>query len=158
MRLGVELAVWVLALASAIAGMIVATDMPRDRLRAAALASHATPAPRDRRLPLDDSVAIHSAPFRADRMRPRADYSPYLDPAIDTVASPQRPSWRIAGVLRGAEFVALVEGLSGSGPRTRLVRVHDRLGDYRVQAISADSVTVTAGDSTWTLRLEAPWR
>ena len=96
--------------------------------------------------------------FRGDRTPPRVAFDPVAEDS--TIGEPEavvRPQWRLTGVVRGEEWVALLEDASGAERTTRLARVQDRLNRYEILKILSDSVVIGGGDSTWTLRLERPW-
>ena len=76
---------------------------------------------------------------------------------VDQPAAPppqQSPTMGLVlvGILTGADPAALVDGVPGS-ETTRVLKIGDRVGDYRIRHIGGDSIVVIGRDTTWTLRV-----
>lgn len=148
---------WGLASVSALVGTSFALDVPRDRtlresvpqleMRTTATVPQASP----------DSLWV-TAPFRIGRVMPSVRYSPDVPSSEpDSSAAPGRPEWRLTGIVRGRELIALFEGIPGAGATTRLVRRGEEVGGYVIEFIGADSVLVAGSAGQWVYRLEVPW-
>ncbi len=101
-----------------------------------------------------DSVAgaiIRRNPFRIHRTAAVIRFDPTPGPVPDQPPPPPRPPLVLTGVVLGADPAALIEGLPGADG-SRLLRAGDRHGDYQLRAIGADSVVITAADTTFVLR------
>lgn len=155
---GRERLLWACALVSAVVGFSRVPTAAEDRIGPAASMPSA----------VGDTVRAATRPahviqaptlFRADRTPPLARYDPDREESSAEVREVLgRPQWRLTGVVRGRDWVALLEEDPNEGRATRLARVGDRLAGYEIRAIYADSLLVRGGDSIWTLGLERPWR
>jgi hypothetical protein len=107
-----------------------------------------------------DSLAIAIArrdPFRLARAPAAVAFNP--DPPSSGGAPVQpprapRPTLALAGVVLGADPVALIDGLPGV-EGSRVMRVGERAGDYVLRAIAADHVVIAGPDTTWTLHVRS---
>lgn len=129
--------------------------------------SHAAPLVSSAQWPADSLVAwsdrvAAAPPFRLDR-RPAVQYDdpllhdapPMLLPAPEP---PSRPDLRLQGIVgRAGRWEAVLDGVPGREGGV-LVRMGDTLpSGLRVQQVGADTVLVTASDTTWTLVVRRTW-
>lgn len=154
---GSERTWWSLSLASFLVGLAFVPASFVDRGPGMAVHSRTADQSTDATLLIPDSTE-RDALFRADRVRPSVRYSPMaVEANTDTLHVPERPGWRLAGIVRGVPMVALFEGIPGAGNTTRLIREGERIGLYVIESIGADTVLVSTTDSAWVFVLEAPW-
>jgi hypothetical protein len=106
-----------------------------------------------------DSLAtatIERDPFRLTRRPATSTYDPLrLDEAA---AAAPKPVLQLAGIVweGGRDPTAVVEGFPGvDGPR--VVKVGDVVSGLRVQRIARDAVRIDGMDTTWILKVRAPW-
>jgi hypothetical protein len=95
-------------------------------------------------------------PFRMSREPGAVPFNP--DAAADAPPPPRapRPPLALAGIVLGAEPLALIDGLPGL-EGSRVMRVGERAGDYVLRAITADRVVIAGPDTTWTLRVRSQY-
>ncbi|MEM7417911.1 MAG: hypothetical protein AAF389_20655 [Gemmatimonadota bacterium] len=146
---------WIVAAAVSAAGGVVALNAPADRT---VVGSSPPPVSAHERVAERRSVDSLwlSAPFRLGRQIP-----PRYRPAEEVdFAEPEeavRPEWRLTGIVRGEEPVALIEGVGGRGEAARMVQVGDPVGDWTVLWIAGDTAVIGDGVVRWTYSIEAPW-
>lgn len=128
------------------------------------------PAPlavRDGPKPLTPSLdslaraASARAPFRLSRRPAGVAYDP--DHAAALLVGPQpaasKPPLSLSGIAWGGGVrpMAVLEGLPG-GQGARAVRLGEQVEGLTMRRIQPDVVIVTGFDTTWTLRVRAPWK
>ena len=102
---------------------------------------------------LAERVIAHD-PFRLDRRPSNVAYATDVD-GMSAPTRPPRPSLRLAGILGGPPWRAVLDGLPGRDGSV-VVRRGDVFDDLRVGMISRDAVIVTGLDTTWTLAIRRP--
>lgn len=157
MRVGTDAMGWMLAAASTLMGLSLAPGAHVDRTPRTRGAATRVDTPRREPAPPHDSVWM-IAPFRASRNPPAQRYSATaVAERPDSTEALGRPDWRLAGIVRGSELLALFEGIAGGGNGTRLVREGDEIDGYVIRAVRQDTVFVGTADAEWTFVLESPW-
>lgn len=103
-------------------------------------------------------LAVATAPFRTGRRPARMAFDPTLAQGVPEAQAPPppKPTLVLTGLAWGAEPQAIVEGLPGAG-EARVVRVGDTIGGLRVRALHPDRVIISGLDTTWVLKVSAPW-
>lgn len=97
---------------------------------------------------------VARAPFR---LYPSvAEVSQRLDSAAAGVTFSGPPLVRVSGIL-GPPWRALVEG-EALGPGTHILSAGGRIGAIRVDSVTRELIWLGTSDSTWSLRLEVPWK
>jgi hypothetical protein len=108
-----------------------------------------------------ESVAMEAiwraAPFRESRTPARERYDADRILLVDE-PTPERPPWRLTGVLTGPAPLAVFEELPGQHEATHLLTAGDNVDAYSISAIAADSVVVEARGIRWTFTVDVPWR
>lgn len=87
---------------------------------------------------------------RPEQSKPAQQTAAVQEAAKPAVARPAAPAVTVTGIVSGPAQTAI---LSNAG-RSYLVRIGDRLGDYRVSAIGPRSVTLATGANSFKLPLE----
>lgn len=136
----------------------VATRAPEPLVEPLAIATSPAPAPR---IANGDSIARAIAgrnPFRMSREPGAVRFNPEASPDAPQPppSRPPRPALALAGVVLGAEPLALIDGLPGA-EGSRVMRVGERAGDYVLRTITADRVVIAGPDTTWTLRVRSQY-
>lgn len=96
-------------------------------------------------------------PFRLARAPAAVPFNPDAPatPGIPLPPRPQRPALALVGLVLGAERAALIDGLPGV-EGTRVLRVGERVGEYALRAIGAETAVIAGPDTVWTLRVRSP--
>lgn len=159
----VELALWVLALGAAACGAVAWTrDASVPVSPARRLSLTAPVAPTVVETDSLESAAEETAandPFRLARAPSSVPFEPT---SRSTVAGPpplptSRPALKLAGVIGGPPWEALLEGIPGR-EGSALVRRGDVLGTLTVRSVGRDTVVVQGIDTTWRLTMKRTWR
>lgn len=98
-------------------------------------------------------LATARNPFRLTR----APAPVVFDPVAQSLGGPPtprppRPLPILAGLLLGPSPGALIDGIPGT-EGTRLLRIGESAGAFRVRMITPDSVVLEGADTTWSLKL-----
>ena len=111
----------------------------------AAQTADANTAPQDAGSPADYTMTINARPvFRADR-------HPYQTNDQDVVSTAPVDLPRLTGILLSSDLKRAIFAPDGSD-KPIVVAEGENVGDWRVQEIAADSVTMTGPDGTRRLR------
>ena len=112
-----------------------------------------------RRVPIDSlvSVIVLHDPFRFTHRPAAVAYDP-LRLAEQLAAPAPKPVLQLSGIVweGGRDPTAVLEGLPGF-EGVRVVRVDDLVGGLRIRSIASDAVRIVGMDTTWVLKLRAPW-
>lgn len=123
---------------------------------ATAMSEAATPPARADADSLARAVAQRD-PFRLSRAPAAVAFDPDAPSSGGAPFQPPRPSrppLALAGIVFGAEPLALIDGLP-SVEGSRVMRVGERAGDFVMRIIAADHVVIASPDTTWTLRVRS---
>lgn len=106
-----------------------------------------------------DSIAgliVRRDPFRLTRAPAAVPFNPEAPAAMAAPLPPrpQRPALVLVGLVLGAERAALIDGLPGV-EGTRVLRVGERVGEYVLRAIGAETAVIVGPDTVWTLRVRS---
>lgn len=98
-------------------------------------------------------------PFRLDRKPTDVRYNPWEPVAVAAPAPPPapRPPLALAGLLGGAAWTALVEGIPGREGGV-LLRVGDSVNGVKLVALRGDTAWLSGFDTTWALTPRRAWR
>jgi hypothetical protein len=103
-----------------------------------------------------NAAIISRDPFRLGRRPMLPAYDP-LRLGEQLAPPPSRPTLILVGVLDGRPPSAVIEGLPAV-EGSRVVRVGDVIGAFKVKAIGNGSVVITGMDTTWVLKVREPWK
>ena len=98
-------------------------------------------------------------PFRLDRKPAAIRFNPtgpVNQQGTPPPPAPPRPNLRLVGIIGRAPWTTIVEGIPGREAGA-LMRIGDDLGGIRLTAVGGDSAVLTGFDTTWVLRVRAPW-
>ncbi len=113
--------------------------------------------PEARTAPLDslgNELILHD-PFRPQRTPSSTPFNPTPeDPA--EVAAPPRPELRLTGMVWGISPSAVIAGLPGRDD-PHLMRLGETFNGIRLQRITRDYVFLVGLDTSWVLKVRAPW-
>ncbi len=139
--------------AHAFAAAPIASGLAQERM---AVPEQAAPAGRADADSLARAIARRD-PFRLSRSPAAVAFDPDAPASGGAPFQPPRlprPPLALAGIVFGAEPVALIDGLPGV-EGSRVMRVGERVGDFVMRAIAADHVVIAGPDTTWTLRVRS---
>lgn len=125
-----------------------------------AVASSAAPRATPDELNRLATLAVARNPFRADRSRsirqPPASAEPEALPPSEFVEpSPAPPPVRLFGVAAQTGGGGLA-AMALEGEPSRVLRIGDQIGDFRLISVSPGAVRLQGPDSTLVLRLTSP--
>lgn len=152
---GVELSMWAIAVAMAAMGTLTwnrGVPLPRSQVRPPITLGE-PPSPVDlAALKRAADNVVQRDPFRLARKPAALAFG--TDPAssVPMPSRPERPRLRLAGIIGGPPWEAILEGAPGR-PAGVLVRRGDVVGELRIRRITRDTVVVQGADTTWRLTL-----
>jgi hypothetical protein len=157
-RRRIEAGIWTLALAAVVLGSFgwrgaVPTPVI-ERSTSAMPASSTDTVDAGQLIAAVDSV-VSRDPFRITRRPAPVAFGTQVSPSAPVPPQPERPRLRLAGIIGGPPWEAILEGFPSRAGGI-VVRGGDLVGDVRIRRITRDTVVVEASDSTWKLTLQRP--
>jgi hypothetical protein len=101
-------------------------------------------------------LADRLTPFRLDHAAPQVRYGEPSRAAPADGAVP-KPRLSLRGLIAGETRQAVLEGIPGIDGQA-VVKEGDTLAGLKVQRIGRMTVLISGLDTTWALKLEAPWK
>lgn len=155
-RGAVELGMWTLAIVMAVTGTLAwnrGAQPPQHRSRPPVPGIGAASAVDVAALKRAADTVIRRDPFRIARRPAAIAFGAEPAPSAPEPPRTERPRLRLAGIIGGPPWEAILEGAPGR-PAGVLVRRGDVVGDLRIRRITRDTVVVQSADTTWRLTFQ----
>ena len=144
---------------ASIAAWTTAISAPAVQEHPAAIGSPSPTAPDTVALAMSAARLRSRDPFRLERKPADVRYNPWepLAASAAPAPAPSRPALALVGLVGGAPWNALLEGVPGR-ETGMLLQLGDSACGIRFVALRGDTVVLAGFDTTWSLVARREWR